>query len=81
MGLSNDFLYPRYLVVVLVRNDKGEFVYFHSVAIFATRSDLLQFISRYREELSASLRSDSFGSYSYVLTPVFRVYHLTRAKI
>lgn len=80
MGLLNDFLYPQYLVVVLVRNDKGEFVDFDSVAIYATRSDLLQFISLYREELSASLRSDAFDSYSDVLTPVFRVYHLTRAK-
>ena len=81
MSLTPDFLYPQFLVLVLLRNEKGEIVDFDSVAVYATRRDALSFISLYEKELSSSLRSDAFDSYTDALTPAFRLYHLTRAKI
>lgn len=81
MSLTTDFLYPQYLVVVLLRDDKGLIVDFDSVAVYATRADALAFIERERNRIPGSLRSDSFDSYTDSLTPAFRLYHLTRAKI
>lgn len=74
MSLTTDFLYPQYLVVVFLRDEKGDTVDFDSSTVFATRSSALSFISSRSKELSWHL----CGS---VLTPVFRLYHLTRAKI
>lgn len=74
MSLTTDFLYPQFSVLVFLRNEKGDIVDFDSVAIFATRSSALSFISLYRKELSVQLRTAA-------LTPTFRLYHLTRAKI
>lgn len=81
MSLTTDFLYPQYLVVVLLRDVKGLIVDFDSVAVYATRADALAFIERERNRIFGSLRSDSFDSYTDTLTPAFRLYHLTRAKI
>lgn len=81
MSLTTDFLYPQFLVVVLLRDEKGLIVDFDSVAVYATRADALAFIERESNRISGSLRSDSFDSYTDSLTPAFRLYHLTRAKI
>lgn len=81
MSLSNDLVYPQYLVLGFIRNSKGSLIQSTSVSVFATRSDALSFIERESHGISCSLRSDAFDSYSDSLTPVFRLYHLTRAKI
>lgn len=74
MSLTTDFLYPQYLVVVLLRDVKGDIVDFDSLAVYANRDSASSFISLYGKELTLRLRS-------VALTPVFRLYHLTRAKI
>lgn len=74
MSLTTDFLYPQYLVVVFLRDEKGDIVDFDSSTVFATRSSALSFISSRSKELSWHLRGSAFS-------PVFRLYHLTRAKI
>lgn len=80
MSLSNDFFYPQFLVVFYLRNSHG-FVSLEDINLFATRSAALLYIREHNEVLVASLRSDAFDSYTDALTPAFRLYHLTRAKI
>lgn len=74
MSLTTDFLYPQYLVVVFLRDEKGDIVDFDSSTVYATRVSALSFISSRSKELSLHFRGP-------FLTPVFRLYHLTRAKI
>lgn len=81
MSLSNDILYPQYLVVGFFLNDKGDVVDSPVCGTFSTRSSALSFIRRQRCLMVSFLRSDAFDSYIDSLTPAFRLYHLTRAKI
>lgn len=81
MSLSNDILYPQFLVVVYVLNDKGDVIDSPVRGIFATRGSALSFIRRQRYLMLSSLSSDAFDSYTDSFTPSFRLYHLTRAKI
>lgn len=80
MSLSNDFLYPQFLVLGFIRGSDGNLLEVACFSVFATRSDALSFIKEYEKELSLSLRSDAFDSSSDALSPAFRLYHLTRAK-
>lgn len=80
MSLSNDFFYPQFLVVSYLRNSQG-LVSFEDMKLFATRPAALLYINEQRDALNFSLRSDAFDSYTDTLTPDFRLYHLTRAKI
>ena len=81
MSLSNDLVYPQYLVLGFIRDGKGSLIQSTSFSVFATRADALSFIERESYDISHALRSDAFDSYSDSLTPAFRLYHLTRAKI
>lgn len=81
LSLSNDLVYPQYLVLGFIRDSKGSLIQSSSVSVFATRADALSFIERESFRMSCSLRSDAFDSYSDYLSPAFRLYHLTRAKI
>lgn len=83
MSLSNDLVYPQYLVLGYVRDDNGSLIQSTSVSVFATRSDALAFINRESYLVSCSIRCDAFDSYSDsdYLEPVYRLYHLTRSKI
>lgn len=80
MSLSNDFFYPQFLVVSYLRNSHG-LVSFEDMKLFATRAAALLYINEQRDALNFSLRSDAFDSYTDTLSPDFRLYHLTRAKI
>lgn len=80
MSLSNDFLYPQFLVLGFICGSDGNLLEVACFSVFATRSDALSFIKEYEKELSLSLRSDAFDSFSDALSPAFRLYHLTRAK-
>ena len=81
MSLSNDLVYPQYLVLGFVRDSNGSLIQSTSVSVFATRADALSFIERESYRISCSFRSDAFDSYTDDMSPVFRLYHLTRAKI
>lgn len=81
MSLSNDALFPQYLVLFYLRDESGAFVEFLPPAVFATRSAALSFIRLRRHSLETSIRSDAFDSYSDSLSPAFRLYHVTRTKI
>ena len=81
MSLSNDILYPQYLVVAYLLNDKGDVIDSPVCGTFATRSSALSFIRRQRDLMLSSLSSDAFDSYTDSFKPSFRLYHLTRAKI
>lgn len=81
MSLSNDILYPQYLVVGYVLNDTGDIIESPVCGTFATRSSALSFIQRQRYLMFSSLSSDAFDSYSDSFTPAFRLYHLIRTKI
>ena len=81
LSLTNDLVYPQYLVLGFVRDSNGNLIQSTSVSVFATRSDALSFINCESARVSCSLRSDAFDSYSDYLSPVFRLYHLTRSKI
>lgn len=74
MSLSNDLVYPQYLVLGFIRDSKGSLIHSTSVSVFATCADALSFIENESYRVSCSLRSDA-------LSPAFRLYHLTRAKI
>ena len=81
MSLPNDLVYPQYLVLGFVRDSNGSMIQSTSVSVFATRADALSFIERESYRISCSLRSDAFDSYTDYMSPAFRLYHLTRAKI
>lgn len=81
MSLSNDLVYPQFLVLGFIRDSKGSLIQSTSVSVFATRSDAFSFIDRESNRILCSLRSDAFDSFSDSLVPAFRLYHLTRAKI
>lgn len=81
MSLSNDLVYPQYLVLGFIRASNGSLIQSTSVSVFATRADALSFIERESYGISCSLRSDAFDSFNEDLSPAFRLYHLTRSKI
>lgn len=81
MSLPNDLIYPQYLVLGFVRDSNGSLIQSTFVSVFATRADALSFIERESYRISCSLRSDAFDSYTDYMSPAFRLYHLTRAKI
>lgn len=81
MSLSNDLVYPQYLVLGFIRDSRGSLIQSTSVSVFATRADALSFIERESYGISRSLRSYALDSYTDSLSPAFRLYHLTRAKI
>ena len=80
MSLSNDLVYPQYLVLGFIRDNKGSLIQSTSVSVFATRADALSFIECESSRILRSLRSDVFDSYTELFSPAFRLYHLTRAK-
>lgn len=81
MSLSNDALYPQYLVLTYLRDESGALVEFLPPAVFSTRSSALSFIRLRRYALETSIRSDAFDSFSDSLSPAFRLYHVMRTKI
>lgn len=81
MSLPNDVLYPQYVVLVYLFDESGSIVESFPPAVFATRSAALSFIRLRKYSLVSSLRSDAYARSSAALSPSFRLYHLTRAKI
>lgn len=75
MSLSNDVVFPQYLVISYLRDSEGALVRCSSLYVFCSRSEALRFIAQqnFESQISKSVSSAS-------LEPVFRLYHLTRAK-
>lgn len=80
MSLTNAVLYPQYLVLVYFRADNGDIVDYDCFTVCATRADALSYMQLYKVR-NPTPRFAVYDGRSVALSPAFRLYHLTRAKI
>lgn len=74
MSLSNTDLYPQFLIMFYSADSSGHLVELLQLGLASNRSEALEGIEDFKKDCLSSPLPDG-------LIPVFRLYHLTRAKI